>query len=137
MAESYDASSSNSDGLSMMTIPPSIDRSSIPEESYLLAESKWWRLIEEGLIKKKKKLVPLPRKFHLFHYFSSPFILFVWPRFSLPLERGERKRWKGDKKYFRAGWDGGGGEDASGKSSLREINVEAASFFFRRERNEN
>ncbi|XP_012348700.1 follistatin-related protein 5 isoform X2 [Apis florea] len=39
VAESYDASSSNSDGLSMMTIPPSIDRSSIPEESYLAESS--------------------------------------------------------------------------------------------------
>ncbi|XP_061939155.1 follistatin-related protein 5 isoform X1 [Apis cerana] len=38
VAESYDASSSNSDSLSM-TIPPSIDRSSIPEESYLAESS--------------------------------------------------------------------------------------------------
>ncbi|OAD59512.1 Follistatin-related protein 5 [Eufriesea mexicana] len=34
VAESYDASSSNGDSLSM-TIPPSIDRSPLPEESYL------------------------------------------------------------------------------------------------------
>ncbi|XP_026299924.1 follistatin-like 5 isoform X2 [Apis mellifera] len=39
VAESYDASSSNSDSLSM-TIPPSIDRSSIPEESYLAESSR-------------------------------------------------------------------------------------------------
>ncbi|NP_001027532.1 follistatin-like 5 [Apis mellifera] len=39
VAESYDASSSNSDSLSM-TIPPSIDRSSIHEESYLAESSR-------------------------------------------------------------------------------------------------
>lgn len=100
VAESYDASSSNSDGLSMMTIPPSIDRSSIPEESYL-AESKWWRLIKEGLIKKKKKnSFHENGKFHLFHYFSSPFTLFVCPRFSFPLERGERGKGGKIKNIF-------------------------------------
>ncbi|CAK9797946.1 Follistatin-related protein 5 [Anthophora plagiata] len=38
VAESYDASSSNGDSLSM-TIPPSIDRSQFPEESYLRESS--------------------------------------------------------------------------------------------------
>lgn len=92
VAESYDASSSNSDSLSM-TIPPSIDRSSIPEESYL-AESKWrFRLISI------KKLFFLPSR--------------LWKIYFAFLVRGKGK---GDrlKKYFRA--DGKEGEDASAES---------------------
>lgn len=92
MAESYDASSSNSDGLSMMTIPPSIDRSSIPEESYLLAESKWWRLIEEGLIKKKKKTRSPSTKISFISLFLVPvYIIRLAALFVTPRKGGEEK----------------------------------------------
>lgn len=87
MAESYDASSSNSDSLSM-TIPPSIDRSSIPEESYL-AESKWWWLIRDSIKKRKEKIVRcFWNEENLFHFRL----------------RGRERKGKGDrlKKYFRA-----------------------------------
>lgn len=90
MAESYDASSSNSDGLSMMTIPPSIDRSSIPEESYL-AESKWWRLIKEGLIKKKKKTRSTKTENFIYFIISRPRLHYSFARvFRFP-SKGERE----------------------------------------------
>lgn len=116
VAESYDASSSNSDSLSM-TIPPSIDRSSIPEESYL-AESKWWfRLISI------KKLFFLPLVSGKFIYFAS-------------LVRGKGKGGS-VKKIFSRGWERRG-RCVCGKSSLREINAEPGAFFLlRRERDEN